>query len=205
MANTRVRTSKHYFEQDLQIESLIQKENPNAPSSSASTGKDAEDLERDRVSYFLTPFTAATDTYSEPIAVNMYPARFLSYCYYQKYHEKNKQMGIEGAFVFEDGLSGCMNARINGYSALGAAMLAKDVSIDDKRAFIQQLLNYGFELTKKDSALLKLEFCDGLPIDQEAKMIFLLCDHKENSFSMLPPEVRTLIVYCMMRPYLVMP
>ena len=87
-------------------------------------------------------------------------------------------MGIEGAFIFEDGLRRCIDARINGYSALGAAMLAKDVSIDDKRDFIQQLLNYGFELTKKDSAILKLEFCDGLSADQQAKMIFLLCDHR---------------------------
>ena len=176
------------------------------------TDKDAADLELFRVNYFLMPFVAKMNTRPEFTEKNKYPARFLSYCYYQKYHEKDNQMGLKGVFTLEDGLSRfegglsrCMDARINGYSALGAAIVARGVSIDDKRNFIQQLLNYGFELTKKDSALLKIEFCDGLPADQQAKMILLLCNHAEGNLSALPRDVRKLIVECMMRFHLIIP
>ncbi|HJZ23111.1 MAG TPA: hypothetical protein VJ201_01525 [Candidatus Babeliales bacterium] len=79
------------------------------------------------------------------------------YCYYyQFYYSKS----IKISLMTDDLFDASQHARINGYSVLGAAIIARDVPIDAKRDLIQRLMRKGFALTEKDKILVELELYD---------------------------------------------
>jgi hypothetical protein len=127
------------------------------------------------------------------------PVKFLKYCYNQRVHKQCKKA------IDIDSLNGplldtCKAVQINGYSALGAAIIA-DVSLVARQEFIKRLLKKGFTLTEKDKKLSLLKFhseiCEG---DRKA-MIMLLQDHKKGNFALLPHDVRKYIVNYMVHLY----
>lgn len=129
--------------------------------------------------------------------VNANSTNFLLYCYYRKYHDDFERGSMEELALHKKLLNACKNARIDGYSALGAAIIANGLSIKTKRDFIQQLMNHGFELTEKDKTLAAAEFCDNIPAEQRAKINSLLASGQGN-LSLLPYDIRKFIAYTMM-------
>ncbi len=57
-------------------------------------------------------------------------------------------------------LSACQSAQIDGYSCIGAVIIANKGSIVEKRSFIRELINRGFKPTTKDIRLTNLIFYD---------------------------------------------
>ena len=121
---------------------------------------------------------------------------FLIYCYNHAYdtndrrEENMQQLASDKSLVNE-----FKNAQIDGYSAIGAAILAPDESIKSKRNFIEQLIHLGFKLTQKDKMLAGLPLYDAIPENEKEKMILFL-RHKD-----ILPEINKNIVSCMMEPY----
>ncbi len=135
-------------------------------------------------------------------AIHDNPTEFLRYCYNLKLH--NDPIGFELSDLDKDAslLNKCKEVQIDGYSALGVAIIAKDASVivnkcilvSIKPRFILQLLNKGFTLSEKDRTLVALEFFDNISAEQKKTMISLLNDKQEDNFSVLPHDVRRLIV-----------
>lgn len=133
--------------------------------------------------------------------IHLKPVKFLKYCYMQHLHEgAPRACNIHDLYTFsvqgrhEIGrklLSNCKKARKNGCSALGAAILARNVSAEYKRNFIYSLLQYGFTLTDKDRGLLKLVLYQAVPVEVTS----LLHDMQQGDFAVLPQDVRRSIVY----------
>ncbi|HJZ23113.1 MAG TPA: hypothetical protein VJ201_01535, partial [Candidatus Babeliales bacterium] len=118
------------------------------------------------------------------------PGLFLDYCYYLKHFKKTQEINIGQLISCPDLLDACQKIRKgDGYSALGAVIIAPDVCIEDKRDFIRQLMMHGFELTQKDKALAALELYDEIPAEQKATMVCLLCVYKEGNLSILPYDI----------------
>ncbi len=124
------------------------------------------------------------------------PGMFFKYCYYLKHHNKESMwhINIEQLVACADLLRKCQEHRIDDCSALGAAIIAPDVCVKDKRGFIRKLMMHGFELTQKDRELAALELYDGIPTEQKEMMIFLLCAYNEGNLSILPYDVIQYII-----------
>jgi hypothetical protein len=104
---------------------------------------------------------------SSSTSINTTPTDFLEYCYDQGLYQNDlfSHMPIKDLDTFEypHFLKKCQNARIDGYSALSTAMLAPNVSFEDRRKFIQEkLIKRNFKPTPKDIQLAKLIFYDEL-------------------------------------------
>jgi len=126
------------------------------------------------------------------------PVQFLKFCYWQKHHKKPMRIRIEQYFDYPSSLfHKCRNVRINGYSALGAAIIAKGVFNQDKGNFILDLKDRGYTLTEKDKELLVLELYDSIPVENKKAMMLLLCNHQANDLSFFPYDVRKYIVQYM--------
>ena len=108
------------------------------------------------------------------------PTIFLHYCYSQQYH-KDSAIDFVELTISIDLLNKCQHARIDGYSALGAAIVAREVSVESKRNFIRQLMDFGFKLTQKDKVLAELMVYDSISANHKKKMILLLCDDQEDN------------------------
>lgn len=127
--------------------------------------------------------------------IQLGPGLLLDYCYYLKHFEFDwrKHIGqlVESQYLLDE----CRKSRKGeGYSALGAVIIAHNVSVEVKRNVIQKLLLHGFEFTQTDRALAGLYLFDAIPVEQKAKMVFLLCyDNHEDSFLSLLPEIRNYI------------
>lgn len=129
------------------------------------------------------------------------PVKFLKYCYMQYLHEGVPRvshlhelyvLSVHGRHeIVRTLLDKCKKAHKNSYSALGAAILARGVSMNYKRNFIYQLLQYGFTLTEKDRGLVKVLLYQAIP----AEVLSLLHDNQESNFSVLPLDIRRCIVY----------
>jgi hypothetical protein len=129
---------------------------------------------------------------------------FLRYCYNLKLH--NDPIGFELSDLDKDVslLVECKEAQINGYSALGAAIIAKDIltmvnkciQVPVKSRFILDLVKRGFVLTGKDRELLALELYTNIPGEQKQKMTLLLQDNN-GYFSVFPHDVRKLLMHYM--------
>lgn len=124
--------------------------------------------------------------------VGSYPFWFLQYCYYQEIIEHlDKNLSDIAS------LTTCKNIKINdSYTALGAAIISREPSIDKKRYFIQKLLNSGFELTSKDIELAELIVYDGI-IKHQVALIHLLHAYQNTNWSILPQELRAQIAQYM--------
>lgn len=138
----------------------------------------------------------------DSIAVGMFvrtrhyddPFEFLKYCYN---HDLDCNERLAFAVSIDDLsillLDKCKEVRIDGYSALSAAILAKNIP-ENKSIFIQELVQKGFMLTADDRKLIALELYSIIPVEQKEIMIFLLQDHKEGNLSLLPYDVRKCMV-----------
>lgn len=124
------------------------------------------------------------------------PTQFLNYCYYQKFHNNVDDLVMMDNIVDEFNsnpslLQKCQTARINGYSALGAAMLAPDISAKKKRAFNQTLANYGVKPTPEDVALAELLLYDAL-IDKRKREAFICLVHLQKKWN-IPADIKKII------------
>ncbi|HLW73328.1 MAG TPA: hypothetical protein VKR54_04750 [Candidatus Babeliales bacterium] len=94
------------------------------------------------------------------IAICKYPKKEFRYT---EFNHKNKKYICtttpmsESIENLKNNMNNLKNNRYNGYSALGAATIAQDVSPEEKRTFIQKLLDAGFEPTQKDRELALVE------------------------------------------------
>jgi hypothetical protein len=93
--------------------------------------------------------------------------------------------------------------QIDGYSALGAGIIAKyrDTCLEWKKHLIFQLIAWGFTLTEKDKTLVALHLHDVISTEQKQMMISLLHDHQESGLAMVPHDVRRYIVDYMVDLY----
>lgn len=119
------------------------------------------------------------------------PINFFRSCYY-KFHHKMTIYKFKLSYSLLDTYQ---NVQIDGYSALGAAILANEISTDEKRNFIQELINLDFKPTVKDIRLAELYVYDSYEI-AEYKNIFLhlLQDNPNSNWFMLPHDIREQIV-----------
>jgi len=131
-------------------------------------------------------------------SINANPVLFLEHCYHQRFWWNNL---IVRSWFDLSLINRCKIAQIDGYSALGAACIARDIPIGHKRDFIRPLMEHGFELTEKDKALAVIELYDAIPAEQKKKMIFLLFMLGQGNFAILPYDVGKYIVYCIVYPF----
>jgi hypothetical protein len=94
----------------------------------------------------------------------------------------------------------CLNARLDGYSALGAAMLAPDMPLYVRYNFAQQLINLDFIPTPKDREIAELILYDEIKKNKRAsefkkKLIHLLHPDSPAHWHILPYEIRQLIAW----------
>ena len=127
------------------------------------------------------------------LKVNHYPIWFLQYCYYQEIIKHlDENLTLIATFPF------LKNMQINGYTALGAAIISREPSVDKKRSFIQKLLNSGFELIPKDLELAELALYDAIATHHKT-LLHLLHAHSDVNWSVLPQEVRKQIAQYMLQ------
>jgi hypothetical protein len=135
----------------------------------------------------------------DPAKITADPTLFVRYCYYQQYHEESN-LNLAYLASHSTLLPLCQETTLDGYSAIGAAILAKDtVLIGYRRRFLEQLMQYGFRCTKKDRQLIALEIYDTMSIAKQAAMIRLSLQG-QGYFVLLPYEIRMLILQRMLYP-----
>ncbi len=127
--------------------------------------------------------------------IDTMPTQFLHYCYYQKFHTI-LGMTLNHLDTSASLLIKCQNAQTNGYSCLGATMIAKDMLTEEKRDFIDELLKRNFKPTPEDIQLTKLILYDGITTHQTT-ILHLRHAHSQADWSVLPPEIRKLIALYM--------
>jgi len=124
--------------------------------------------------------------------VNATPLEFWQYYYHHKVYKYPLDV------CFHRKLEEYHEEEINGYSVLGASMIAKDVSIEEKRNCIQELINRGFKPTSKDMVLANLYLYDGM-LGHQKIFLHLSHAHSQADWSVLPQEVRKLIAQHMIQ------
>lgn len=164
--------------------------------------KDKENFEeRVRWNYdiFLDMMLVLQGWYSDEV-FDSKPTEFLRYCY--NLHNYSYPDGFVSLVNLEKNNSlhdKCKQARIDGYSALGAAMIAESVMYKDesvKHIFISKLKQMGFEFTQKDKELLALEIYNNILAKQKQSAILLMQLYKktEGNFCVLPKDLMIFIV-----------
>lgn len=130
------------------------------------------------------------------------PREFLGYCYC---HSIKDDIGfcplrtLRALNLNPSMLEKYHEVRCNGYSALGATMMAEDTSIKEKHTLIQKLITrYAFKLTLKDIGLAELILYDAIT-EHHKTFLHLLHAHSSIHWSALPQEVRTQIAQHMIR------
>lgn len=187
-----IRTDKNNFEQKLLMPKVARKKYPDQVPIAWTYFPRNKDIE-------FWYFKLLLDPFFEKIKDD--PSVFLYYCYYQKHH-KDRELDLLEFVVFStDLLNKCLHMCIDGYSALGAAMLAKDITDDNRRDFIRQLIDFGFTCTQKDKVLAELLLYDSISVKHKKTMILLLCDDHRSDFSILPYDVKKYLIYWILRPY----
>jgi hypothetical protein len=141
--------------------------------------------------------------------IDLKPKRFLRYCYYQRYHNREDEVAFEQLLRHDENcfeqlsthaslFAQCKQEQMDGYSALGVALMAKKITPERRNAFIQKLIYAGFEFTEKDNLLLALYLCDTLSMREKKSMMLVLQDDAYmGRLSVLPYDVRKYIVWCM--------
>lgn len=124
------------------------------------------------------------------------PNKFLQYCYYLKFHKN--MFNVNLIELGDRTLSYCQKAQLDGYSAWGASIISDNTSPEEKRSFIQELINMDFKPTSKDIGLAKLILYDGIAKHQ-ITMLHLLRTHSQANWSVLPQEVREQIAQYMLQ------
>ena len=133
------------------------------------------------------------------------PTTFWSYCYCPKDTSLIELNILKYLDSYPSVLKECQEDQIDGYSALGTTMMAtnlsffaKDISIEEKRNFIQELTNRGFKPTPKDIELAELILYDGI-IGHQKIFLHLQHIHSQANWSVLPQEVRKQITQYMLQ------
>jgi len=98
--------------------------------------------------------------------IDCYPIGFLRYCYYQKFHRSDERFptvshmfqerpywGNTGYNILIRERFKLCQSRIDGYSAISAAMIAPHTSLKQRRIFIRELFQYNFKPTLDDIQL----------------------------------------------------
>lgn len=146
-------------------------------------------------------------TYTLPLTIQLFggrdddeiPDMFLAYCYLQKFHACEFYMNLKRLDKSDILLKKCQIVSLNGYSALGAAMIAKEVSFEKRRTFIQELIDRGFKPTQKDITIAKLYLHDSIPAKDKEIFFHLIHEPAKANWSVLPKEIRSLIVRYMIQ------
>jgi hypothetical protein len=124
-------------------------------------------------------------------SLDVSPVEFLQYCYYQIFHKFKVGMYLE-RLKATSSLKKFQEAQIEGCSALGAAMIAESISIEEKRNFIQELISRNFKPTPKDIELEELILYDEIAKQQEKILHFLRASSAY--WFVLPQEIRKQII-----------
>ncbi|HLJ31975.1 MAG TPA: hypothetical protein VKU36_06050 [Candidatus Babeliales bacterium] len=139
-----------------------------------------------------------------PLHISCCPDAFLRYCYYQKLHDEkhNKLFDIledkhthldEYNKKVKNRIKGCLAARIDDYSAVGAAMIAQHRTFKQRRIFIKELFKYGFKPTLKDIQLAELLLHSAITRKGHTEVfIHLLHDKSDAFWKVLPAEIKQL-------------
>ncbi len=139
------------------------------------------------------------------------PFRFLQYIYYKEYYDnqrKDMSQNFSLKMLAQDPntslLQACKEARIDGYSAVGIALLdapdeswyAKEFIIMRKKALVQELLNLSFVPTAKDQELAYLELYARTPELTRLAMVLLAerIKNPESDLAKLPMELLLKII-----------
>ena len=187
-----IRKDKDNFEQKLLMPPIARKKYPDQVPIAWPYFPASKNSEQWYFELLLSPFL-------EKISND--PIMFLHYCYYQKHHLDRELDLLEFVVFSTDLLNKCLHMCIDGYSALGAAIIAQDVADVSKRDFIQQLIDFDFKFTQKDKVLAELVLYDSISEDHKKTMILLLCNHQMGDFSVLPYDVKISVIYWILRPY----
>lgn len=122
-------------------------------------------------------------------SIDTNPAQFLQYCYYLKFSKNILNINLEDLTI--PLLEKCHTVRRDGYSALGAAIISENTSIEEKRNFIETLtVYYAFKPTLKDIALEALHLYDNIATEHKKIFLHLLHPHFKINWSVLPHEIR---------------
>lgn len=120
------------------------------------------------------------------------PSKFLRYCYYyQHWYQHRDMMQLKDLDI--PLLETCHKAQIDGYSALGVAIMQANIFL------IPKLITYGFKPTRKDIGIAELMLYDSIPTEQKKTTILFLCDYQEDNLSQLLPEIRKQIAQYMIQ------
>lgn len=93
-------------------------------------------------------------------------------------------------FIFRDIKKSCIEAKIDGYSALGMAVIAKHLNRKEKTNLIKDLRALGFKPTRKDKQLALFELYESTPQDTQRKFMLALGHNDPNcNLSRLPLEI----------------
>lgn len=152
---------------------------------------------------YMVPLTTGLFNVAQ---IDINPVEFLKYCYNQNLHERFP-FAVDVNYMDASLLEKCKKTEIDGYSALGAAIIAKDAFVTlnkcilapMKPIFILKLMNRCFTLTEKDKILVTLELYNAISAKEKEKMMLLLHDSQDGHFSVFPHEVRRVIVSDMVR------
>lgn len=132
------------------------------------------------------------DLWVEQFEIEKDYSSFLCYCYYPK----NKELeNLNHLNSLPSTLKNWRAGRVNGYSALGAAIISDKTSIEEKRNFIQKLLKNGFRPTTKDIRLAQLALYDG--ITKHKALLHVL--YSQANWATLPQEIRSQIAQYMIQ------
>lgn len=116
---------------------------------------------------------------------------FFRTCYYKSYHETN----IFNFKLSHDLLYTYKDTQIDGYSSLSAAILAKNMSHNEKLKFIQDLMHLDFKPTQKDIQLAELYVYDSHKMNAYKDILLHVLQNNPNShWSLLPYDIRKQIV-----------
>ncbi len=145
---------------------------------------------RDNPTMFLQYIYHVTDYDSKEIDFNR--DWFLSSRFYHKLLTVPESLAASprDARWMKNMRSACIKTKIHHLSALGAAVIAKNLSRDKKQELIDYLLKIGFKPTEKDRQLAYLELYETTPLDTERKFLLALGKNDPKSpLSKLPIEV----------------
>jgi hypothetical protein len=131
---------------------------------------------------------------TEPVNIFNIHRQFLLYCYYFKFHKDKVNVQLLGS----DTIRLCRGAQLDGYSGLGAVMLARDMSLHARYNCVQQLINLDFCPTPKDREIAELILYDEIMKNKQEsqfkkKLIHLLHPDSPAYWRELPQEIRKLI------------
>jgi hypothetical protein len=126
------------------------------------------------------------------------PKNFLIYCGNQ---QDNRLKELTNLLANDNSLlQKCIQARINGYSALGATLIQKNINKPETINFIKALTAFGFKPTKKDKEIVHLKIYDTLNKNNRTAITLLFHD---NQYIQLLQDIKKIIIANMIDSYVI--